>query len=289
MRTLRKCYCAILQGAYSFSPMTNPKGLPDNLNTAHEVILVQSDILAKQKEKIDSLHTSLQVALAEIRFLRSGRKREKFINANQLLLEFPEDKELQASLEAARKEAEEEVERITYTRKKQAKPKITKRDSFPDHLPREEIEVVIPGEFQQRIDSGELVLKRHQYTETLKHNPATLVVLRYKQPVLAFTQNLEKEILVDAEANLGDKSRYHPSVAAQIVNGKFGAHLPYYRLQDIFASSGWTPNRSTLDYVTDLAYEVTQDLPKLMLEELKKSSCIGIDDTGQADHAQRDP
>ena len=279
MRTLRKCYCAILQGAYSFSPMTNPKGLPDNLNTAHEVILVQSDILAKQKEKIDSLHTSLQVALAEIRFLRSGRKREKFINANQLLLEFPEDKELQASLEAARKEAEEEVERITYTRKKQAKPKITKRDSFPDHLPREEIEVVIPGEFQQRIDSGELVLKRHQYTETLKHNPAKLVVLRYKQPVLAFTQNLEKEILVDAEANLGDKSRYHPSVAAQIVNGKFGAHLPYYRLQDIFASSGWTPNRSTLDYVTDLAYEVTQDLPKLMLEELKKSLCIGIDDT----------
>ena len=63
--------------------MTNPKELPDNLNTAHEVILVQSDVLAKQKEKIDSLHTSLQVALAEIRFLRSGRKREKFINANR--------------------------------------------------------------------------------------------------------------------------------------------------------------------------------------------------------------
>ena len=259
--------------------MTTPNELPDNLNTAHEVILVQSDVLTKQQEKIDTLHTSLQEALAEIRFLRSGRKREKFINANQLLLEFPEDKELQASLEAARKEAEEEVERITYTRKKQAKPKVTKRDSFPDHLPREEIEVAIPGEFQQRIDSGELVLKRHQYTETLKHIPAKLVVLRYKQPVLAFTENLEKEILVDAEANLGDKSRYHPSVAAQIVNGKFGAHLPYYRLQDIFASSGWTPNRSTLDYVTDLVHEVTQDLPKLMLEELKKSLCIGLDDT----------
>ena len=142
---------------------------------------------------------------------RCNRKHEKFINANQLLLEFPEDKELQASLEAARKEAEEEVERITYTRKKQAKPKITKRDSFPDHLPREEIEVVIPGEFQQRIDPGELVLKRHQYTETLKHIPAKLVVLRHKQPVLAFTQNLEKEILVDAEANLGDKSLIAPS------------------------------------------------------------------------------
>ena len=136
--------------------LTTPEELPDNLNTAHEVIIVQSNVLTKQQEKFDKLHTSLQEALAEIRFLRSGRKGEKFINANQLLLEFPEDKELQASLEAARKEAEEEVERITYTRKKQAKPKVTKRDSFPDHLPREEIEVAIPGEFQQRIDSGEL-------------------------------------------------------------------------------------------------------------------------------------
>lgn len=41
-----------------------------------------------------------------IRFLRSRRKREKFINAIQLLLAFPEDKELQASLGAARKETE---------------------------------------------------------------------------------------------------------------------------------------------------------------------------------------
>ncbi len=38
-------------------------------------------------------------------------------------------------------------------------------------------------------------------------------------------------------------------------------------------------DRSTLDYVTDLVHEVTQDLPKLMLEELKKSLYIGLDDT----------
>ena len=38
-------------------------------------------------------------------------------------------------------------------------------------------------------------------------------------------------------------------------------------------------DRSTLDYVTNLVHEVTQDLPKLMLEELKKSLCIGLDDT----------
>ena len=85
--------------------MQDDKKLPDDLGTAHEVILVQSNTLVKQKVKIEELNTSLQEALAEIRFLRSGKKREKFINADQLLLEFPEDKELQASLEAAKKEA----------------------------------------------------------------------------------------------------------------------------------------------------------------------------------------
>ncbi len=87
------------------SGMQDDKKLPDDLGTAHDVILVQSNTLVKQKVKIEELNTSLQEALAEIRFLRSGKKREKFINADQLLLEFPEDKELQASLEAAKKEA----------------------------------------------------------------------------------------------------------------------------------------------------------------------------------------
>jgi hypothetical protein len=96
---------------------------------------------------------------------------------------------------------------------------------------------------------------------------------------LAFAHSPEKEILVEGEANLGDKGRYHPSVAAQIVHGKFGMHLPYYRLQDLFASSGWTPSRSTLDYLTDLVHETTQELPKLMLSQIKKGRCLGLDDT----------
>jgi hypothetical protein len=56
-------------------------------------------------------------------------------------------------------------------------------------------------------------------------------------------------------------------------------HLPYYRLQDLFASSGWTPSRSTLDYLTELVHETTQELPKLMLSQIKKGRCLGLDDT----------
>jgi transposase len=259
--------------------MQDANELPKDLDTAHEVILVVSDAYSKLKDRYEEQSKSLQEALAEIRFLRSGKKREKFINADQLLLEFPEDKELQAALEAAKKEAEQEIIEITYKRTKKAKPRKVAPDTFPAHLPRETVEVAIPEDFKKRIESGEMILVRQAIRESLKFVPSKLVVVEYKEPVLAFAHSPEKEILVEGEANLGDKGRYHPSVAAQIVHGKFGMHLPYYRLQDLFGSSGWTPSRSTLDYLTELVHETTQELPKLMLSQIKKGRCLGLDDT----------
>jgi transposase len=124
-----------------------------------------------------------------------------------------------------------------------------------------------------------LIIKRYETTEALKHVPASLVVIQYKKPVLAYANNPEKELNVEEEANLGEKGRYHPSVAAQVVHGKFGLHLPYYRLQDVFGSSGWTPSRSTLDYLVELASEVTEALVKAMESKLMTANCLGLDDT----------
>ena len=259
--------------------MQDANELPEDLSTAKEVILVQSNVLVKQKTEIDALKKEREELLAEIHFLRSGKKREKFINADQMLLEFGEDKELQEALEAAKKEAEAEIERITYTRKKPSCEKKPASDKFPAHLPREVVEVTIPEAFQKLVDSGELIIKRYETTEALKQIPASLVVIQYKKPVLAYANNPEKELKVEEEANLGEKGRYHPSVAAQVVHGKFGLHLPYYRLQDMFGSSGWTPSRSTLDYLVELASEVTEALVKTMQSRLMTANCLGLDDT----------
>jgi transposase len=195
------------------------------------------------------------------------------------LLEFKDDEELQANLEAARKEAEAEIERITYTRKKQRKAKQLAAESFPADLPREEVEVAIPEPYQSRVQSGELFVKRYEFTETLKTIPAKLVVLRYKKPVLAYSQSPERELNVEEEGNLGEQGRYHPSVGAQVVHGKFALHLPLYRQQDMFASLGWVPSRSSLDYLTDLVNDTTQGLTTLMRERLLAAHCIGMDDT----------
>ena len=270
--------CAFHVSRYS-SSMQDANELPEDLSTAKEVILVQSNVLVKQKTEIDALKKEREELLAEIHFLRSGKKREKFINADQMLLEFGEDKELQEALEAANKEAEAEIERITYTRKKPSYDKKPASDKFPAHLPREVVEVTIPEAFQKLVDSGELIINRYETTEALKQIPASLVVIQYKKPVLAYANNPEKELKVEEEANLGEKGRYHPSVAAQVVHGKFGLHLPYYRLQDMFGSSGWTPSRSTLDYLVELASEVTEALVKTMQSRLMTANCLGLDDT----------
>ncbi|MFN6399694.1 MAG: hypothetical protein ACK449_07345 [Planctomycetota bacterium] len=39
------------------------------------------------------------------------------------------------------------------------------------------------------------------------------------------------------------------------------------------------PNHSTLDYLIALVHETTQDLPKLMLSQIKKARCLRLDDT----------
>ena len=88
----------------------------------------------------------------------------------------------------------------------------------------------------------------------------------------------ERELLVDEEANLGEKGRYHPSTAAHIVNSKVGLHLPLYRLQDVYASCGLTLSRSSLDYIIELAHDSTEVLPKVLLSPFLGANRVGFDD-----------
>jgi hypothetical protein len=80
--------------------------------------------------------------------LLKGNRSEKFVNPSPQLLEFPEDKELQAVLDAAKREAEEAMQKITYTRSTgKAKPKL-RSDEFPAHFRRELVTMAIPPEKQ---------------------------------------------------------------------------------------------------------------------------------------------
>ena len=271
--------CASFASRYS-TAMQDSNELPKDLNTAHEVIVTQSEFLKEQAQKISKLEKELTDAQEAFAKLLKGNRSEKLINPSQQLLEFPEDKELQAVLDAAKREAEEAIQKITYTRStRTAKPKLSS-DEFPAHFRREVVTVATPPEKQKLIDLGELLLLRYDAHEVMCYKPQEIYVKRYLEPVFATTKAPGVEVFrVEMPAAMGEQGRYDASIPAAIINGKFGLHIPYYRLQDIFSSSSWTPTRSTIDYQTDLAAEAIEELPKLMKGRLLAGQYIGMDDT----------
>ena len=74
------------------SDMAKSKDLPKELSTAHEVILVQSSTINRLSDEVKTLKQLREELLAKIRAMKTGKKREKFINADQILLEFGDDK-----------------------------------------------------------------------------------------------------------------------------------------------------------------------------------------------------
>jgi hypothetical protein len=78
---------------------------------------------------------------------------------------------------------------------------------------------------------------------------------------------------------LVEGNRYDTSIAAEIITGKYGYHLPIYRQQDWFAGSGWMPGRSTLLNILSAAGELLHPFTQYLRGEVLASEIIGTDET----------
>jgi hypothetical protein len=278
--------CAIDASRYS-TVMTDVKELPHDLNTAHEVILIQSTAIGELSSKLEKAEQELAELNLFIKRMLTGKKREKGVHPDWRNLPFPEDKELEAALEVARQEAEQELQslqEITYQRKKTKQVAKPKSDTFPAHLRREDIVEPLSSQDQLLADAGAAV-DRILISEVLHYTKPDLYVKAHFQMVLreqvqsGEAAKILEEARLGLREGLGEKGRYHASIAAAIACGKFEHSLPYYRLQDVFGGSGWTPSRSTLDYIMDLVDEAVDPLLKLMADRVRQSKYIGLDDT----------
>jgi len=165
--------------------MQDEKDLPAELSTCHEVILVQSGAICDLSAAQEKLKQELAQLNAYIKKILAGNRNEKLINPDQRLLEFPEDTELQAALEAAKREAEQVVQEITYTRGKRKEKTKSRDDSFPAHFPRVEVAVAIPADKQKLLDEGKLIVLRYEPREVMCHKAADIFIKRYMEPVFA--------------------------------------------------------------------------------------------------------
>jgi transposase len=247
--------------------------LPSDLASCQALILnqrAQLDELAAEMEKLRKLLSH---------FVNGSRSEKRILDSpGQSLLPFESEEEYQA----AKAEAEVEAQQIIHTYQVASHERKKKRrsESFPVDLPRVEIPVEVDDSLKHCPKHGERTLIGEDIVETMVSVPAKnyVEVRRY----LKFACKGEKECGVaspERPTGLTEGNRYSPSVAAVVIDYKWGHYIPIYRQQDLFAASGWTPRRSTLLNLVEATEFAVDPLLDLMKRRVQEDIGVGIDET----------
>ena len=238
------------------------------------LVAQQNQQLTEQKEKIAEYQLRLAAALQA-----AFRKRiERYLpDPNQLTIDFGNSPDV---ADAAEGIADAAFENVGGYRRRQQQPEQARSEQLPAHLPRVEVLLPVPENERTCPEHGEREVIGYDWQETLKITPPKLVVVRTGIPKLACRRHEECGVAsAPRPVGLVEGNRYDTSVAAQIVVHKYGFHLPVYRQQDLFATCGWTPARSTLQNILRAAAECLRPLVAHLREVVRAGPVIGTDDT----------
>lgn len=270
--------------------------LPHDIESCHALLQTQAAAIASHEATIavqNQKFEELTIEMEKLRKLLSqfihGQRSEKRIlpAQNQSLLPFESSEEFQAARAEAEAEAEAIVQTYTVTRTVNKKKR---NESLPSHLPRVE-KTILGDETQTHCPThGAREVIDYDTTETLIYKRPELYVLVRKYPKYVCKGHAECGVKSPARpTSLVEGDRYDTSVGAAIIEAKWFLHLPIYRHQDIFASCGWTPSRSTLLNLVRQVDFVTQPLVAYITGLVQKDVGVGIDDTGCRMVLPRDP
>lgn len=228
-------------------------------------------------ENAEKLRESLAEKEAELQSLLRrmfGQKSERYVDPSQLNLDFGDADQIQDAIdgiEEAMAERDQEDEEASQPRRKKSR-----RRRLPENLPRKIVDVDLPDEQKQ----GKKYIG-YDTTETLGYVPAELFVRETRYHKYVTEGEPEAGVLqLPREPGIVEGNRYDTGIAAQIIVAKYGYHLPIYRQQDIFASSGWEPSRSTLLNIVMNAALRIRSLIAYFAAEVRRDSVVGTDDTG---------
>ncbi|HEV7179970.1 MAG TPA: IS66 family transposase [Candidatus Baltobacteraceae bacterium] len=257
--------------------------LPADLSSCHVLLAEQArTIVEMQQSRIerDQAIEDLKLQLAKLQQQLYGRRSERVADdPNQAKLDFGDDPEAQDALADAAAEAEEIVEEIVARRKKK-KGRKPRNGKLPEHI--ERYEVIAPATDEQTNcpTHGERQLIGYDETETLEFLRPVLRVRVTKYPKYICPDQPECGVKQPPRPEgLVEGNRYDTSVGAEVVTARFGYHLPYYRQQDWFAGSGWTPSRSTLLNISAAVAEIALPLADYYRQLLIASGGVGCDET----------
>ena len=242
------------------------------------LLATKDDIICQLEQK----NQDWELAYSKLWRERFAARSERYIrDPDQLALDFGNTDDANDAT-AGLIDALEEADRIPAHHRRT--PRKQRDESLPPHLPRYEIIAEVPAEQQTCATHGARTLLPEtmwDQTETLEFQRPVLQVRVTKYPKYACSNQPQCGITSsDRPSGIVEGDKYDSSIAAEIISGKFGYHLPIYRQQDYFAGSGWIPCRSTLLNILSGSALVIEPLLDYFKRTLQNDAVIGCDDTG---------
>ena len=261
---------------------SSPPSPPQDLAACHALIDELSSTLTELKSSRDKLsqeNAELNLTIQKLLSRLRGHRSERHDDPAQQQLDFGDDPAVQEGLtDAAAEQAAEVSEEVVLRRKKQ--PRKVRNEKLPAHLPRYEVIADTTPEQQHCGEHGERQIIGYDSTETLEFERPKLKVRVTKYPKYACPGHAECGVQQPPRPDsLVEGNRFDTSIAAEIIVGKYGYHLPIYRQQDWFGGSGWLPDRSTLLNIQAGAAYVLEPLYQHYADQVRTAPVIPTDET----------
>jgi len=257
--------------------------IPNDLTGCRALIEQLVSTVTSQTSAIDILHREkqeLEAAYAELVQRAFRHRSERYLNdPNQLLLDLGGTADAADAVEGLTQAVEEAGLPVqSHTRRRHARK--PRSEALPEHLPRYEVEARVPEQTKRCPRHGERTLIGYDRMEKLEFERPRLRVRVTRYPKYACSGCADCGIASpERPTGLVEGDRYDTSVAAEIITAKYGFHLPVYRQQDLFAGSGWTPDRSTLLNLLVASASFLRPLAEYFKQVVLTDDCLGTDDT----------
>ncbi len=257
-----------------------PQELPQDLAACHELILAQANAMALLTAAMEKQATEMEKFRKLLSYFVNGSKSEKRIPdcQGQGRLPFESEEEYQSAQEEAEAEAAQIIEK--YEVGQHERKKTRRSEALPDDLPRVEIPVETDDSVKQCATHGERTQIGEDVVETLVVEPPKAYVEVRRFPKFVCPDDKQCGVASpERPTGLTEGNRYSPSVAAAVIDYKWGQYIPIYRQQDMFATCGWTPQRSTLLNLVTATEFVVDPLLDLMKRRVQNDVGVGLDET----------
>ena len=249
--------------------------LPDDIETAHQLIRELLDTLSQQLH----LNTKLQHQLEELLRQRYGRKSER-VDPAQLWL-FAQEILAQAKAEPEPTPQPEVVpEPAPPPSTPQPKKKGHGRKPLPASLPRKPVVHDVLPEQLPCPDCGAMrQCIGTEVREQLEYVPASLIVLEHIRPKYACPDCAAHVVIAERLPEPIEKGLPGPGLMAHVITNKYADHLPLYRQEGILERHGVELSRSTMCDWMAVAAELLQPIVTKMMAKVLQSKVVQNDDT----------